>query len=131
MESEYLPFFDSAFGLPLPSREKVKPGHRSTHTCEIPRWLTGVAAATARWNHQFSGKHFVDVTGTLSDYAFDFNWDFGDITTTVETGVRDYTLKTDFIPLIQLLKFTFQNRIKPINFFSISFVQLIFSDWSN
>ncbi|MBF8962379.1 TonB-dependent receptor [Pontibacter sp. FD36] len=57
----------------------------------------GNAAATARWNHQFSDKHFVDVTGTLSDYAFDFNWDFGDITTSVETGVRDYTLKTDFV----------------------------------
>jgi hypothetical protein len=31
MESEYLPFFDSAFGLPRPSREKVKSGHRSAH----------------------------------------------------------------------------------------------------
>src|SRR5690606_5485725 len=56
----------------------------------------GNAAATARWNHRFSDRHEVDVTGTLSDYGFNFNWDFGGINTTVETGVRDYTFKTDF-----------------------------------
>ncbi len=71
----------------------------------------GNAAATARWNHRFSDKHFVDVTGTLSDYAFDFTWDFGDITTSVETGVRDYTAKADFVytPTVQhQLEYGFQ-----------------------
>lgn len=57
----------------------------------------GNAAATARWNHRFSNRHAVDVSGILSNYAFDFSWDFADITTTVETGIRDYTLKTDFV----------------------------------
>lgn len=57
----------------------------------------GNAAATARWNHRFSDGHQVDVSGILSDYAFNFDWDFGDITTTVETGVRDYSLRADFV----------------------------------
>jgi hypothetical protein len=57
----------------------------------------GNAAATARWNHRFSDKHQVDVSGILSDYDFSFNWNFGGINTTVETGVRDYTLRTDFV----------------------------------
>lgn len=57
----------------------------------------GNAAATALWNHRFSDRHSVDVSGILSDYGFNFTWDFADITTTVETGVRDYSLKTDFV----------------------------------
>ncbi|MCP2045756.1 TonB-dependent receptor [Pontibacter sp. HSC-36F09] len=57
----------------------------------------GNASATARWNHQFSDRHSVDVSGILSNYAFDFTWDFGDITTSVETGIRDYTAKADFV----------------------------------
>ncbi|MHC2993634.1 TonB-dependent receptor, partial [Pontibacter sp. HJ8] len=57
----------------------------------------GNAAATARWNHLFTDKHFVDVAAVLSNYAFDFTWDFGGISTLVETGVWDYSLKADFV----------------------------------
>mgnify|MGYP005751692269 CR=1 FL=1 len=57
----------------------------------------GNASATARWNHRFSNKLIVDVSGILSDYDFSFDWDFGGIKTAVETGVRDYSLRTDFV----------------------------------
>ncbi|MFD2244808.1 TonB-dependent receptor [Pontibacter ruber] len=56
----------------------------------------GNATATARWNHLFNNRHFVNVTGALSDYNFLFGWDYGGISTAVETGVRNYTFKVDF-----------------------------------
>lgn len=57
----------------------------------------GNAAATVRWQHRFSDRHTMEVSGILSDYAFDFTWDFADITTGLETGVRDYSAKVDFV----------------------------------
>ncbi|ARS37736.1 TonB-dependent receptor [Pontibacter actiniarum] len=56
----------------------------------------GNASATARWNHRFSDQMQVDVSGVLSDYKFEFTWDFGGFNTVVQTGVRDYSANLDF-----------------------------------
>ncbi|RDV14738.1 TonB-dependent receptor [Pontibacter diazotrophicus] len=56
----------------------------------------GNATATARWNHQFSDKLFMDVSGVFSNYQFEFNWDFGGYNTVLQTGVEDYSLNVDF-----------------------------------
>ncbi|GAB3531919.1 TonB-dependent receptor [Pontibacter brevis] len=56
----------------------------------------GNATATARWNHFFNDKQFMNVTGVLSNYQFQFNWDYGGYNTVLQTGVRDYSLHADF-----------------------------------
>ncbi|WP_299757101.1 TonB-dependent receptor [uncultured Pontibacter sp.] len=56
----------------------------------------GNSSATARWNHTFSNKLEMDVSGVLSKYDFEFGWDFGGFATLAETGVQDYTAMVDF-----------------------------------
>mgnify|MGYP005754046573 FL=1 len=56
----------------------------------------GNASATARWNHLFSDKLFMDATALLSNYNFEFTWEYGGYTTVLETGVRDYSFNLDF-----------------------------------
>ncbi|MBC5991722.1 TonB-dependent receptor [Pontibacter cellulosilyticus] len=56
----------------------------------------GNASATARWNHLFSDKLFMDATALLSNYNFEFTWEYGGYTTVLESGVRDYSFNLDF-----------------------------------
>ncbi|MFD2999027.1 TonB-dependent receptor domain-containing protein [Pontibacter toksunensis] len=56
----------------------------------------GNATATARWNHVFNNKMFMNVSGVLSNYKFEFNWDYGGYNTVLQTGVEDYSLNIDF-----------------------------------
>ena len=56
----------------------------------------GNGSATARWSHLFSDKLYMDASALLSDYNFEFTWDYGGYTTVLETGVRDYGLNLDF-----------------------------------
>lgn len=56
----------------------------------------GNASATARWNHRFTDKLFMDVSGILSQYNFQFSWDYGGYEAILQTGIRDYSLYADF-----------------------------------
>jgi hypothetical protein len=56
----------------------------------------GNASATARWNHLFSNKLFMNTTAIFSDYDFSFGATQADFEFVLSSGVRDYTLKTDF-----------------------------------
>lgn len=60
---------------------------------EIP-W--GNATATARWNHLFSNKLFMNVSAIYNDYNFEVSSAFEDFDFTLFSGVRDWNLKTDF-----------------------------------
>ncbi|WP_237586877.1 TonB-dependent receptor [Pontibacter russatus] len=56
----------------------------------------GNATATARWRHRFNDNLYMDVSGVLSNYAFQFSWDYGGYKTLLQTGVRDYAANIDF-----------------------------------
>lgn len=56
----------------------------------------GNATATIRWNHLFSDKLFMNVSGIYNDYDFSFGGGQGEFQLTVGSGVRDYNLKLDF-----------------------------------
>lgn len=56
----------------------------------------GNASATARWNHRFSDMFELDLSAVLSNYNFQFTWDYAGYTTVLQTGVRDYSLNLDF-----------------------------------
>lgn len=56
----------------------------------------GNASATANWNHHFSQEMQMDFSAVLSNYNFQFTWDFGGFNTIVQTGVRDYSLNLGF-----------------------------------
>lgn len=56
----------------------------------------GNASATARWEHIFNEKLRVDLSGILTRYNFQFDWDFGGFNTLVKTGVQDHSLHLDF-----------------------------------
>jgi hypothetical protein len=60
------------------------------------RFLWGNGSATAGWNHMFSDRLLVNVSGVLTDYDFQFSWDYGGYNTVINTGVRDYSLNIDF-----------------------------------
>ncbi len=60
---------------------------------EIP-W--GNATATARWNHLFSNKLFMNVSAIYNDYNFEVKSAFDDFDFSLYSGVRDYNLRTDF-----------------------------------
>ncbi|WP_242918915.1 TonB-dependent receptor [Pontibacter liquoris] len=55
----------------------------------------GNGTATARWNHLFSDKLFLNLSAVLSKYDFQFGWDYGGFNTKVQTGVRDQSLHLD------------------------------------
>ena len=55
----------------------------------------GNTAASARWNHIFSDKLFLNVAGLYSGYKFNFDSEFDAFTSQLLTGVQDYSAKTD------------------------------------
>ena len=55
----------------------------------------GNTAASARWNHIFSDKLFLNVAGLYSGYKFKFDSEFDAFTSQLLTGVQDYSAKTD------------------------------------
>jgi hypothetical protein len=64
-----------------------------TFNADIP-W--GNKIATFRWNHQFSGKLFVNTTLVYNDYNFAANFNQNDYGIKISSGVKDYNAKTDF-----------------------------------
>ncbi|MCJ8163594.1 TonB-dependent receptor [Pontibacter sp. E15-1] len=56
----------------------------------------GNASATARWKHRYNDRLSMDVSGVLSNYTFQFSWDYGGFETILQTGVRDYAANVDF-----------------------------------
>jgi len=57
-------------------------------------WGNGIVAL--RWNHQFSPKLFMNVTGTLTDYLFSFGSEQDDFRFELKSGIRDLGGKVDF-----------------------------------
>ena len=60
------------------------------------RFFWGNASASARWKHQYNDKLYMNVSGVLSNYDFQFSWDYGGYETLLQTGVRDYSANVDF-----------------------------------
>jgi hypothetical protein len=60
---------------------------------EVP-W--GNATATARWNHLFSDKMFMNMSAIFNDYNFEVGSSFDQFDFRLFSGVRDWNLKTDF-----------------------------------
>jgi len=56
----------------------------------------GNTTATARWNHLFSDKLFMNVSLIYNDYDFSFEGGQGDFSIGLASGVRDYNAKVDF-----------------------------------
>jgi hypothetical protein len=64
-----------------------------TFKAHIP-W--GNATGTARWNHQFNDKLFVNTTLVYNDYHFEFNGSQNDFDVRFNSGIRDLNGKVDF-----------------------------------
>lgn len=62
-------------------------------TVRMP-WGNGIASA--RWNHLFSSKLFMNVTGTFTDYLFAFGSEQDEFSFELKSGVRDLGGKVDF-----------------------------------
>lgn len=60
------------------------------------RMAYGNETATLRWNHLFSDRFFMNVTGVYNAYDFNFSGAQGEFMVDVFSGVRDYNLKLDF-----------------------------------
>ena len=60
---------------------------------EVP-W--GNATATARWNHLFSDKMFMNMSAIFNDYNFEVSSKFDQFDFNLFSGVRDWNFKTDF-----------------------------------
>ena len=56
----------------------------------------GNATTSLRWNHLFSDKLFMNLTGTFTQYNFEFQGAQDDFSFKLISGIRDYTFKTDF-----------------------------------
>ncbi|MFN5372229.1 MAG: TonB-dependent receptor domain-containing protein, partial [Bacteroidia bacterium] len=56
----------------------------------------GNATVTARWNHLFSNKLFLNTSLIFSDYNFESNVEQTAFKFKVYSGIRDYNAKTDF-----------------------------------
>ena len=56
----------------------------------------GNSTATLRWNHLFSNKLFMNVTGLYNDYQFEFVGGQDAFTFKLFSGVKDYSAKVDF-----------------------------------
>ena len=56
----------------------------------------GNATASARWNHLFSNKLFLNTSFIFSDYNFQSNVEQTAFKFSVFSGIRDYNLKSDF-----------------------------------
>lgn len=57
-------------------------------------WGNGIAAL--RWNHIFSSKLFMNVTGTFTDYLFSFGSEQDEFRFELKSGIRDWGGKADF-----------------------------------
>ncbi|MBI4645311.1 MAG: TonB-dependent receptor [Bacteroidia bacterium] len=56
----------------------------------------GNATASARWNHLFNEKLFMNATAVFSDYRFEFGAEQDEFEFILFSGIRDYNLKLDF-----------------------------------
>jgi len=56
----------------------------------------GNATLTARWNHVFNPKLFANTTIVYNDYKFEFGAIQNDFQLQLNSGIRDYNVKTDF-----------------------------------
>ena len=56
----------------------------------------GNATGTARWNHSFSPRLFLNTTATYTNYNYEIANKFDKFNFRVGSNVQDYTLKTDF-----------------------------------
>lgn len=56
----------------------------------------GNTTTTARWNHVFDPKLFLNTTFTFSDYQYTINTEFDEFSFELTSGIRDYNLKADF-----------------------------------
>ncbi len=56
----------------------------------------GNATATARWNHLFNDKLFMNVTGLFSKYDFKFEAEQSQFKFGLTSGILDYSSKVDF-----------------------------------
>ena len=56
----------------------------------------GNTTATIRWNHLFSDKLFMNLSGIYNLYDFSFGGGQGDFQIDVASGVKDYNIKLDF-----------------------------------
>ncbi|MFK7786807.1 MAG: TonB-dependent receptor [Crocinitomicaceae bacterium] len=57
-------------------------------------WGNGIASL--RWNHLFSNKLFMNVTGTFTDYLFSFGSEQDEFRFRLASGIRDVGGKVDF-----------------------------------
>lgn len=55
----------------------------------------GNATLSARWNHIFGPKLFMNTTATFSDYSFSFNAEQDQFAFELFSGIKDYSLKSD------------------------------------
>ncbi|MEZ4758918.1 MAG: TonB-dependent receptor [Flavobacteriales bacterium] len=55
----------------------------------------GNAIVSARWNHVFGPKLFMNTTATFSDYRFSFEAEQDQFAFTLKSGIKDYGLKVD------------------------------------
>ena len=56
----------------------------------------GNTTATARWNHLFNEKLFLNSTLLFSNYKYDIGMNLGSTMLTMTSGIRDYSIKEDF-----------------------------------
>jgi len=56
----------------------------------------GNATVSARWNHVFGPKLFLNTTAIFSDYKFSFKGGQDDFKFGLSSGIKDYGLKVDF-----------------------------------
>lgn len=56
----------------------------------------GNATGSFRWNHLFNDKLFVNTTAIFTDYNFGFSAEQSQFSFTMQSGIRDYTLKQDY-----------------------------------
>ncbi len=57
-------------------------------------WGNGIVAL--RWNHLFSDKLFMNITGTFTDYTFSFISSQDQFSFTMKSGIQDWGGKVDF-----------------------------------
>lgn len=55
----------------------------------------GNTTVSARWNHVFGPKLFLNTTATFSDYSFSFNGEQDQFSFRLFSGIKDYGLKAD------------------------------------
>ena len=83
-------------------KDKFYMKYKSTDYTEIAGFLWGNSTATLRWNHLFSNKLFANTSAIFSNYIFGIYdkykvlADNKDYYAEYYSGIRDFTLKSDF-----------------------------------